>query len=428
MASPASTRPVPTWLDTLIFLALMSGPPKFRGRELTASLAGEIDSVVLIQIVVWVCGGLWVLARLYPALLKHRTIPEVSHLQVLAGLLIVALSLSLWESPGILLTAFVLGQFAVMSSFTWVFVERFGTEAFLRHLFLGVNILLLAIALAVFVAPDLVLMGGLRLRGDYIAPTGALATMALVFCLSNVPRLPATLFWTAVSFFGVLLAASQTRTAYVALFAYLAVGYVHGRGLRVRKLVPVLAAACLMLFFLDTLSSATRYMVRERESVESMSDRLPLWNYLAERVVQDAPLTGLGYYAASRVLAPRYNPLLGNAHSVVFEILVGGGFIALTLYVLLCISLVWHVGWLLHTSTDLAPAVALAGLLAVTLLQALTASDGLNPGPVGFTFWSLTSLVQALQRDTRGGTRHGAQTKPIPKVRRGAVPGTVMAR
>src|SRR5688572_970875 len=103
----------PTVFDSLLFLALMSGPPKFRQRDVFASLAGAIDPVVMIHVGVWTCGGLWVLARLYPALLRHKVVPSVNPAQAIGALFIAALSLSLWDSPGVLLTAFTLGQFAV---------------------------------------------------------------------------------------------------------------------------------------------------------------------------------------------------------------------------------------------------------------------------------------------------------------------------
>ena len=136
-----SPRDAPNWFDSLVFLALMSGPPKFRGRDPVASLSGAIDVVVLIHITVWISGGLWVLARLYPTVLRRGTVPAVNRAQALGALFIAALTLSASQSPGLLLTAFTLGQFAVMLSFIWVFTHRFGTSACLRHLFIGVSLL-----------------------------------------------------------------------------------------------------------------------------------------------------------------------------------------------------------------------------------------------------------------------------------------------
>src|SRR4030095_2215321 len=118
--------PRPTWFDSLLFLALMSGPPKFRLRDVAASLTGAIDSVVLLHVCVWFAGGLWGLMPACLALLRRGILPRLNPVQVFGALFIFGLSLSMWISPGFLLTAFMLGQFAVMLGFSWVFVHRFG--------------------------------------------------------------------------------------------------------------------------------------------------------------------------------------------------------------------------------------------------------------------------------------------------------------
>lgn len=108
----------PTWFESLLFVALMSGPPKFTGdRDVTASLAGEIDLMVLVQIGVWTAGALWVFSRLCSSAVKRGVVPTLNSVQIIACFLIAALSLSLPQSPGVMLTAFTLGQYCVMLSF-----------------------------------------------------------------------------------------------------------------------------------------------------------------------------------------------------------------------------------------------------------------------------------------------------------------------
>jgi hypothetical protein len=84
--------------------------------------------------------------------------------------------------------------------------------------------------------------------------------MGLIFCLSNLPRLKTTVFAGALALFGVLLATSRMRTAYIAMMAYLAIGYLFGAGLRVRRLVPVLVAAVLAMTLLDAYGSTASYL------------------------------------------------------------------------------------------------------------------------------------------------------------------------
>ena len=421
VTASTSTRvaQTPNWFDSLLFLALMSGPPKFRERDPLASLTGAIDLVVIVHVVVWICGGLWVLARLYPAVLRRGILPALNPAQALGALFIAALTLSAWESPGFLLTAFMLGQFVVMLSFIWVFTHRFGTSACLRHLFIGVCLLAVAIVASLVLSPELVagaraidagiVIGQTRIVGNSLTDVASVAAIGLVFCLSNVPPLRAHVFWGALSLFGGLLLASNTRSAYVALLAFLVIGFTQGRGLRVRQLIVPLIVFAFGIFVMDAMTSTTGFLVRDSESVRTMSDRIPLWQYLTSTVMREAPLTGLGYYAASRVYAPEYNPGLGNAHSVFFEVLLGGGILGAAVYVVLCVSLIWFAVRLLSLASGRPSAVAVAGLLSVALVSGVTQPEGIHAGPLGFAFWSTTALLPALLRETNRARTADAQ-------------------
>jgi O-antigen ligase len=405
-----STRVVdtPKWFDSLLFLALMSGPPKFRGRDPFASLAGVIDLVVVLHIAVWTCGGLWVLARVYPSVVRRGILPPVNPVQAVGALFIAALTLSISESPGVLLTAFTLGQLAVMLSFTWVFTHRFGTWACLRHLFFGVSLLALAIVAALVFSPELVtgntadtgiVIGQTRIVGGHLADLGNVAMVGLVLCLSSVPSLRGPIFWGALSLFGALLVASRTRSAYIAVLTFLVIGFTQGRGLRVRQLIVPLIAVVFGVFVMDAMTSTTEFLVRNPESIKTMSDRIPLWQHLTSTVMREAPLTGLGYYAASRIYATEYNRGLGDAHSAFFEVLLGGGILGAALYLVLCSSLVWFAVRLLSLARGRPSAVAAAGLLSVALLSGITQPEALHAGPLGFAFWSTTALLPSLLRE-----------------------------
>jgi O-antigen ligase len=293
-----------------------------------------------------------------------------------------------------------------MLGFGWMFSHRFGVSACLRHLFIGAGLLAVLTFALLYLQPGIVgtdemgfVVGESRLRGDYIADTGSVAVIGLVLCLSNMPPLRGPMFWGAFSLFAVLLAASRTRSAWAAFLVFLVIGAIYGKGLRVRKLLLPLAALGLSIFLLDALSATTDYLVRERESIETMSDRIPLWTHLTSVVMREAPITGLGYYAASRVVAPQFNPRLGHAHSVFFEVLLGGGIVGAALYLVLCTSLVWCAIRLLRLASGRPSAVAAAGLLFVALLMGVTTPAALQPEPLGFAFWSSTALLPALLRE-----------------------------
>src|SRR5215510_11894315 len=122
----------------------------------------------------------------------------------------------------------------------------------------------------------------------------------------------------------------------------------------------------------------------------SLHDALPLWQHLTSVVMSEAPITGLGYYAASRLVATEYNPFLGTAHSAFFEVLVGGGVLGVALYLMLCASMVWFAVHLLWVAREQPNTLAAAGLLVVALIMGVTSESALNPGPLGFAFWSTT--------------------------------------
>ena len=149
------------------------------------------------------------------------------------------------------------------------------------------------------------MIGQTRVVGNNLTDVGSVAVIGLVFCLSSVPPLRAPVFWGALSLFGGLLVASRTRSAYFALLAFLVIGFTQGRGLRVRQLIVPLVVFAFGVFVMDAMTSTTAFLVRDSESVRTMSDRIPLWQYLTRIVMRESPLTGLGYYAASRVYAPR---------------------------------------------------------------------------------------------------------------------------
>jgi hypothetical protein len=206
------------------------------------------------------------------------------------------------------------------------------------------------------------------------------------------------MFWGSVVVFGALPVTSRMRSAYAAVFAFLAVGWMFGKRLPVRMVLPVLLVLLTGLFALDMITATTGYILRDAQTIETMNDRIPLWAYMSRIVMRDEPLIGFGYFAGSRVLAPQYNPGLGTAHSAFFEFLVGGGILGATRFVVLCAALVFSAVRLLATQGHQPEALASAGLLTTARVQGPTSSESTLPGPVGFCFWPMTALLPALYR------------------------------
>src|SRR6202035_1798144 len=109
-------------------------------------------------------------------------------------------------------------------------------------------------------------------------------------------------------------------------------------------------ALALTVYACGWLPSLSQY--RRPEDIANLGDRLGLWRYLSNITLTQSPWLGLGYYSASRVYGPQYNLGLGNAHSMFFEILLGGGVLSFALFLALCIMLSMYAACLLCKNRD----------------------------------------------------------------------------
>src|SRR5436309_11961367 len=91
---------------------------------------------------------------------------------------------------------------------------------------------------------------------------------------------------------------------------------------------------------------------RNTETISTLGDRVRLWRYLTAVTLEQSPWFGLGYYSASRIHGPEYNPGLGTAHSMFFEVLSGGGVVSFALFLALCATLSVYAVRLLYLNKD----------------------------------------------------------------------------
>src|SRR5215207_6131720 len=172
----------PRVYETLLFLALLSGPPALRVRDPSASLSGNADWSVLLNAAVWALSAFWVFLNLGGYVLKAKSIPRFGLLHMMGLLLVFCLYLSTFTSLAPILTLYRVSQILIAILFGYFWVQRYGIDTTLRHLLAGYLMLCVAIAVAAFAAPDLVwthdtVVRNPRLRGDSIANTGSVAAM-----------------------------------------------------------------------------------------------------------------------------------------------------------------------------------------------------------------------------------------------------------
>lgn len=405
----------PTFTAAALFLLIFSGPPRLRLRDPEASLHGDIDWVVVLDVAVWGLAGLWVLLQIGKRFYANRPVLRIGLPQILGLLLILCLAVSTFLSAAPALTAFKACQILVSLLFTQLFFERFGARACLDAMGWGSVLLCLAIAVCALLAPDMVWapsdfdVAPTRLVGTLIAPTGVVSVLAIILLLTSTRNLWKLLPIASLGLFLGLLALSLMRTAYVAAFAFFALVLLKGSNVRpVKRIAYFLPGLLITLYACGWLPNLNQY--RDPQSISTLSDRTGLWHYLTNITMTQSPWLGLGYYSASRTYGLEYNPGLGTAHSVFFEVLSGGGVISLALLLALCLTLcVYAVRLLLARNDRLSFAISsvfIASLLFASMV------DEIDSGPVAISFWCACAILPRLYESRFKKAAH--QVRPTP--------------
>jgi len=399
----------------VLFLLILSGPPRMRIRDPEASLRGDVDWVVAIHLLVWGLAGLWVLLQMTRRVCGGRPLLRLRLPQILGLTMIVCLSASVWESSAPALTAFKVYQMLVSLLFTQIFVEEFGARKTLKTIFLGMALLCVALTLCALMAPDVVWTGSdfnpdpSRLRGDLIASTGVVSTLAIILLLIGARKIWRPLPLLLLATFLSLLVLSLMRTAYVVTLVFFLLVLLKRRpGRTPRQFAYALCVFVLALYVCGRLPRLSQY--RDPQNISDLDDRMGLWRYLTTTTLSHSPWLGLGYYSASRVYGPQYNPGLGTAHSMFVEVLSGGGVPSFVLLIGLCTTLSIYTARLLCKMRDRL-SFATASLFIACLLFGFM-GDEIDAGPVAIGFWYSASVLPWLYRQSLKGTPPLAELDP----------------
>ncbi|MGB7844231.1 MAG: O-antigen ligase family protein [Candidatus Acidiferrum sp.] len=388
-----------TAATTLLFLLVFTGPPKFRIRDPEASLRGDVDWVVILHIVVWGTAGAWVLYELARPGRVTRLAKRLSLAQKLGLGIMLCLAVSAVISNAPIFSLFKIYQMAVTLLFVQIFVERFGYASCLKRIFWGTALLCGVIAVCAFLAPDAVWIASdfnpdpSRLVGYLIAPTGSVSVFALILLLTGVRRIWRVVPLALLSMCLWLLVFSLMRTAYLVMLGFVALALVKRPNAKaLKQFAYVSGALALGSYAYQWLPKLSNY--RQPEDVASLGDRLGLWSYLSNITLMHSPWLGLGYYTASRLYGPLYNPGLGNAHSMFFEILLGGGVLTFALFMALCIMLSVQAAYLLYKNKDRFTFAVATLFFAGLVFGAM--GDDIDSGPVAMCFWYAASALPLL--------------------------------
>lgn len=438
-----------------MFLAILSGPPRLRVRDPLASLSGVVDYAVLISALVWGLAAFWVFLNLGGFLLLRKSLPRFEPLVVLALLLGALLSLSALLANPILLPLYRAIQtlIAVMFGFFWV--RRFGIDSTLRHLLAGFIAMGIAIGVCAVATPGLVWVdeggtalqaakfgegfvdfaeGAARLRGDYIGPTGTTAVIGLVLLLGyptlllrypTLKRRVAYLF--AVALLLTLFILARERAAYVAFALFVLLAYVSFPASRPLRLflysLPIGASIVIVAGWVAPLSG---WLIREQDTVSTLSDRIPLWQFTASYVVENVFWFGYGL-SANRTITLAYNEGLGTSHSAYLEIFSGGGMISFAVFMVLLVLELAVAIRLLAWFGRRPEVFVIVSLLLATIVFGVVSEEIVIASPASLVFWVLPSLLSVANRTSKVGAQRGengsdtetiASSQPLSTTRR----------
>jgi hypothetical protein len=420
MSGARFVRKCSSFIATVLFFMMFSGPPRLRIRDGEASLRGEIDWVVVLHAVVWAVAGLWVLYQIWKHLQANHPIPRFSLPQKLGLAMVILLLISAVITRAPVLSAFKIYQMLVSLWFMHFFVRQFGRQWCLKKIFWASALLCVAVAIGAFLFPDLVWFSSdfdpepSRLRGELIASTGIVSMFAIILLLTGVRKMWRIVPVLFLSLFLGLLALSQSRTAYAVALVLLALVLLKRPNVKpLRQFAYLVCILTAMLYVYHLLPSLSQY--RDTESIANLDDRVGLWRYLASVTFTQSPWLGLGYYSASRVYGPEYNIGLGTAHSMFMEVLLGGGVASFVLLVAICAVLSAYAARLLYTRRD-GFSFAASSLFIACLLFGFMGEE-IDSGPVGICFWYCAAVLPWLcERAAKGAPRPiqiGAGFSPI---------------
>jgi len=386
----------PTVAAAAIFLLTLSGPPRLRIRDPQASLRGDVDWVVILHLAVWGSAGVWVLWQIAKRIQAKRPLLRLRLPQIFGLAMIVGLAVSVFVSDAPLLTAFKVYQMLVSLLLVQIFTERFGVWTSLKTMLWGNTLLCIAIAAYAFLLPDEVWTASefnpdpSRLFGGSIAQTGVVAVLAIILLLTSVRKVWKVLPLASLALFLWLLAFSLMRTAYVTAFVFFALVLLKRPNIKpLRRVAYLLCAFLMTLYVCDRLPSMSQY--RNPETVSTLDDRVGLWRHLTAVTLNQSPWLGLGYYSASRIHGPDYNPGLGTAHSMFVEVLSGGGLLSFVLLIALCVTLSIYAARLLYLRSDRFSFATSSLFIACLMLGFM--GEELDSGPMAMGFWFCAAVL-----------------------------------
>lgn len=371
-------------------MLLYTGPPKFRLRDIDATIRGQLDFPLLVQLGVYVVAGVLVGRALIG---DYRRIP-IWRTQKAAIVFLITLAFSTLVSSDRELTLFKAYQFTIVFLFAGLFLHNFGVSRTLQLLVVSNAVLCgLVVAAIPFLQTGILEVsetGFPRLRGSAIAETALVGPLLFVLLFLEQKRGN----WLVIALASLVTFFSLSRTSWgcvVAVLILIVLCRPQVWSLRLSR------ALCIALVCATLMMGAAGLTSSFRDAPTSdLTGRTEIWTYTTAVVLDQSPWRGLGYAVASRTLVADIDPNLGGAHSIFVDVFLGGGFISLAVLVLLYILMGIDSVQILLSRRD-ACAFSIAALFVVVLIMSMVGGQ-LDLAPFGFTFFCLVWMLDYVRR------------------------------
>jgi hypothetical protein len=231
----------------------------------------------------------------------------------------------------------------------------------------------------------------------------------------------------AVALLLTLFILARERAAYVAFALFVLLAYVSFPASRPLRLflysLPIGASIVIVAGWVAPLSG---WLIREQDTVSTLSDRIPLWQFTASYVVENVFWFGYGL-SANRTITLAYNEGLGTSHSAYLEIFSGGGMISFAVFMVLLVLELAVAIRLLAWFGRRPEVFVIVSLLLATIVFGVVSEEMVIASPASLVFWVLPSLLSVANRTSRVGAQRGengsdtetiASSQPLSTTRR----------
>lgn len=382
----------------VLLLMMLTGPPRLVARDPMASMRGELNGAVVLNVLGWGVAALWAFNEFNRYALKERRLPAIGLYEALAFMLPLAVAPSLIVSSSRLLSLYRLAQAAIGIAFGSFWVRRYGVARTLRLLQAGLWWLCVVSAVLYVLVPSWVVFGG-RLFGGAFVSVSAVGSLAFAGAIAGGRQMCGRWYVPTLVLSVILIGLSQTRSAFGAILLVLLVAGVRSADVSVpRRIGLLLLGGAPIAFMLGWGERVLGFVVRDANSLSTLSDRMPLWQRTVEVVWAVNPLIGLGYFT-SRLVTLSFNDRIGGAHNVVVEVFAGAGLVGVAGLVIAVGPLLWRLTRVVLTGRTAPAASVLTAWGYVLVIQGMFSEDVLYSTTAGLIAFMLPALLTGVLRE-----------------------------